>query len=417
MRISVASFITICSLVIIRSADPVSARSVSGDLSPDTGHDQITELKQRLQAAFDSIYAAGDFPGATAGFRLQDGTSFGLAVGVSDRERGRPMSPGDRMLAGSVGKTYVAAVALQLVSENRLVLDEMVEAYLGNESWFERLPNGGDITVRMLMNHTSGVVRYEFNEAFTRDLTSDPNRIWKPQELISYILDTEAPFPAGEGWTYSDTNYILLGMIIEKITGNTLYGEIERRLLVPLELEDTVPSDSRSIPELVQGYAGRNNPFGGTDAMVKDGLFTINPQFEWAGGGFAATTEDLARWAADIYEGRAYDPALLEQALEGVLSPQLGRGTRYGLGVIILRLPAGKSYGHSGFFPGYLTEMHYFPEYRFAVAFQVNTSVGRAVGRSPASIVNEFAGIIIEAMKGYSVPATPGCEYTVQMRL
>jgi len=308
------------------------------------------------------------------------------------------------MLVGSVGKTYVAAVALQLVSEGLLVLDEPVKNYLGAETWYGGLPNGESITIRMLMTHTSGIVRYEFNEAFTADLTADPDRVWKPRELVAYILGTNPPFPAGEGWTYSDTNYILLGMIIEKLTGNTLYDEIQRRVLDPLRLRDTVPSDSRTIAGLIQGYAGPGNPFGGTDAMIRQGQFAINPQFEWAGGGFAATTRDLARWAADIYEGRAYDPALLSQALEGEPARQLGRETRYGLGVIIWQTPAGPAYGHSGFFPGYLTEMRYFPEYRFAVAFQVNTSVSRNLGRSPAAIVNEFAQIIIEELNRSTSP-------------
>ncbi|MFC1543693.1 serine hydrolase domain-containing protein [Gemmatimonadota bacterium] len=380
----------------LSSAGIVQAQLPERALAPSFAPERIAAIQGRLQARFDSIYAAGDFPGASAGFRLPDGTAFTLTVGVSDREAGTPMEPNDRMLTGSVGKTFVAAVALQLVSEGLLDLDRLVSEYLGNESWYPSLPNGQKITVRMLMTHTSGIVRYEFNEQFTRDLTADPEKVWRPEELVAYILDTEPPFPAGQGWTYSDTNFILLGMIIERITGSTLYEEIRTRLLQSLNLTGTVPSDSRRIPGLVQGYAGPGNPFGGTDAMLHGGIFAINPQFEWAGGGFATTAGDLARWAADIYEGRAYDPTLLEQALNGVPARQLGRGARYGLGVIIWDTPVGPAWGHSGFFPGYLTEMRYYPEHRFAVAFQANTSVGRALGRSTGAIVDEFARIVIE---------------------
>ncbi len=355
-------------------------------------------LMERLQARVDSFQAAGDFPGVSVGIRLPDGTSFGLVAGVSDRATGREMQPGDRMLVGSTGKTFVAAVALQLVSEGKLDLDALVSDYLGDEPWYNRLPNGESVTVRMLMTHTSGIIRYEFNEAFLTDLLADPDRVWKPEELVAYLFDTEAPFAAGEGWTYSDTNYILLGMIIERLTGRTLYEEIDERLLVPLELGEMVPSDSRVIPGLIQGYAGEGNAFTRTDEVIREGRFAINPQFEWAGGGFAGTPRALARWAADIYEGRAYDPALLDEALDGVPA-RLGRGTEYGLGVIIWPMQVGTAWGHSGFFPGYLTEMRYFPEHRIAIAWQVNTSDQRRLGSSPVELIDNLTRIIIAQKK------------------
>ena len=121
-----------------------------------------------------------------------------------------------------------------------------------------------------------------------------------------------------------------------------------------------------------------------------DGEFAINPQFEWAGGGFAGTPRNLARWAADIYEGRAYDSTLLEEALDGVPA-RLGPGIAYGLGVIIWPMRAGTAWGHSGFFPGYLTEMRYFPEHLFAIAWQVNTSVQRNLGSSPIALIDDLA--------------------------
>lgn len=352
-------------------------------------------LRHKLQEKLNEFHAAGKFPGGSAGFALADGTSFGLAVGLSNLETRRAMTPNDLMPQGSVGKTYVAAVALQLVQEKKLALDDRIEKYLGGEKWFKRLPNARDITVRMLMNHTSGLVRYEFKEQFTRDLTAKPDKVWKPEELISYILDTRAPFAAGQGWDYSDTNYIVLGMIIERITGSTYYEELSRRILTPLGLRETVPTDRRTIPNLAQGYAGKDNPFGGTDAMLRDGQMAINPQFEWTGGGIASTTADLARWAKLLYEGKAFEPQLLSRMLEGVAAP-LGPEAKYGLGVIIRPTAHGISYGHSGFFPGYLTEVMYFPAARAAISVQVNTSVPRATGKPLSRFVSELAGVLIE---------------------
>jgi D-alanyl-D-alanine carboxypeptidase len=359
-----------------------------------TGVANQTDLKTALQAKLDEWHKAGSFPGATFGVVLANGESFGLAVGFSDRETKTAMMPTDRMLAGSVGKTFAAATALQLIKEGKISLDDKVEKYLGREPWFSRLPNAKDITVRQLMNHTSGLVRYEFKEQFTKDLTANPEKVWKPAELVAYLLDEKPPFEAGKGWDYSDTNYIVLGMIIEKVTGRKFYDEANRRLLKPLKLTNTIPQDGPRLKGVVQGYAGPSNPFGGKDAMIEDGKFVVNPQFEWTGGGYASTAQDLARWAKMIYEGKAFSPDLLPQVLDGVSAPMLGRETKYGLGVIIRKTPAGTSYGHSGFFPGYMTDIMYFPERKVAVAVQVNTSVGRSLGKPLSRVLVEMMLII-----------------------
>jgi D-alanyl-D-alanine carboxypeptidase len=378
----------------------MAALALSALAAPLAAQTQATAdaaaLQARLDSTFQAIYDAGDFPGATAAVVLADGTALALAVGYSDSTRRVPMQTDDRMLQGSVGKTYYAAVAMQLVAEGRLDLDAAVSDYLGDRPWFGRVPNAQNITVRNLMNHTSGVMRYEFKQEFLVDLKSDPNRHWEPEELVAYILDEQPQFAAGQGWEYSDTNYILLGLIIESITGRRLYEEVERRLLEPLGLHNTVPSDGRVIAGLVQGYAGAGNPFLGRDeVLLPDGRFVINPQFEWAGGGYASTTEDLARWARAIYEGRAFEPELLGEVLDGVPA-RLGPGSSYGLGVIVQETPLGTTYGHSGFFPGYLTEMTYYPEEKIAVAVQVNTSVPASLGRPLGAIAGELASVVIE---------------------
>lgn len=359
-----------------------------------TGVAQKPALQTALKLKLDEWHKAGSFPGATLGVVLANGESFGLAVGFSDRETKTPMKPTDRMLAGSVGKTFAAATALQLIKEGKLGLDDKIEKYLGRESWFSRLPNAKDITVRQLMNHSSGLVRYEFKDQFTKDLTANPEKTWKPAELAAYLLDERPPFEAGKGWDYSDTNYIVLGMIIEKVTGRKFYDEASRRLITPLKLTNTIPQDGPRLKGVVQGYAGPNNPFGGSDAMIVNGKFAINPQFEWTGGGYASTAQDLALWAKKIYEGKAFAPELLPQVVDGVAAPMLGRETKYGLGVIIRKTTIGTSYGHSGFFPGYMTDMMYFPEDRVAIALQVNTSVGRSLGKPLGRVLVEMMEVI-----------------------
>ena len=336
-----------------------------------------TALRATLQRKLDSLCAALRVPGATLGVALADGRTVAVASGFSDTARHTPMRPTDRMLQGSVGKTYVSAVALQLVRERRLGLDDKIEKYLGREPWFARLPNARDITVRQLMTHTSGLVRWEFQPAATRVMREQPMKRWTPEERLSYVLGLAPPFAAGEGWEYSDTNYIVLGMIIERITGRPYEDEMRRRLLVPLALRNTIASDRPALPGVVNGYAGPGNELGGFDAsLVEDAggaRLAVNPQLEWTGGGVASTADDLARWAKLLYEGKAFDPSLIPELTRGVPA-RLGRDARYGLGVIIRPSPLGESWGHSGFFPGYATEMAYFPATRTAVALQINAT-------------------------------------------
>ena len=353
-------------------------------------------LREQLQSKFDELHKAATFPGGTAGFVLADGSSFGIAVGVSDRTTNTPMKPSDRLLLGSVGKTYASAVALQMVSEGKFRLDDTLEKFFAKEPWFGRIANASAITVRHLMTHTSGLVRYEFNPKFTTDLSAQPDKVWSGVDRLSYLFDAQPPFAPGAGWEYSDTNYIVLGMIIEQVAKGSYYDELRQRILVPFGLKDTVPADSRTVPGLVQGYAGPNNPFGGKDEMMTNGRFAVNPQFEWTGGGLAVTALDLARWGTVLYGGKVLDAAMMGRLLDGVPS-RLGPESQYGLGVIIRPSPLGITYGHSGFMPGYQTELVYFPELKASVAVQVNSSAPRSTGRALRAFAIEFAGIIKSA--------------------
>ena len=367
---------------------------LSSTLAAQASKPDAAALQKQLQAKFEELHKAGNFPGATAGVVLADGTAIGLAVGVSDKTANTPMKPTDRLLLGSVGKTYVAALAMQLIHEQKFSLDDTLDTFFGKEPWFPRLANASRITVRHLMTHTSGIVRYEFNPQFTKDLSANPDKVWTGEDRLAYLFDAKPPFAPGEGWQYSDTNYIVLGMIIERTGKTPYYEQLKKRILEPQKLRDTVPADSRTVPGLVQGYAGANNPFGGTDEMIKDGRFAVNPQFEWTGGGLAVTALDLARWGKLLYEGQAFPADMLPKMLDGVTARGLGPDAKYGLGVIIRPSPLGLTYGHSGFMPGYQTELVYFPESRVSIAVQVNTSTGR----SPRGVALELARILTPAV-------------------
>ena len=379
--------------------------AIGASCRPEAGADR---LRESLQAKLEELHGSGSFPGATFGVALADGSSYGLAVGLSDQSNGTAMRPDDRLLAGSIGKTFVSALALILVGEGRLGLDDPVGKWLGDNSWYAGLPNADELTVRMLMNHTTGIPDYVVNPEFIQDLFQDPERVWPPEELVQYEVSAKALFAAGTDYHYTDTNYILRGMVIERASGSSYYTVLGRRVLEPFDLDGIVPSDSRRIERLSQGYPGESmeaalrgygeetagaatSPAGAATEALVDGEFVINPQFEWTGGGLATTAVALARWAKLVYEGQVFPESLLPEMLDGVDADE---GVKYGLGVFIRETPLGPAYGHGGFFPGYRSEMMYFPDDRFAVAIQFNSNVGPSLGPPTVEILLELASLV-----------------------
>lgn len=336
---------------------------------------QQSPLQDTLQARLDAYRTQAGFPGAVLGVVTRDGRVTAIATGMSDTAAHLSMARDARLLLGSVGKTYVAAVAMQLVREGKLDLDARASRYVGGQGWFDSLPHAADITVRHLMNHTSGLVRYEFKPEFTAALTAQPDKVWDPREQVRYLHGTTAAFAPGTGWDYSDTNYLVVALILEQITGRPIDDEIRRRILVPNRLVNTIPSDSRRLEGVSQGYAGAQNPFGGKDAVLEHGVMIINPQFEGAGGGYAASAADAARWGALYFSGAIHGDALLAEATKATPARMLGAGAGYGLGMILRdSTVAGPVRSHSGFFPGYVTELRYYPRYGVTVAMMVNAS-------------------------------------------
>jgi D-alanyl-D-alanine carboxypeptidase len=349
-------------------------------------------LGERLQAAVQARLGKLA-PGAQAAVVLPDGELVKVATGVADRATGAAMTHDGKLLAGSTGKTFFAALAVQLVNEKKLDLDAKVGTWFTAEPWFARLPNAKDITVRHLLAHRSGLMRYEFDPAFTATLLAKPDHCFTPVEELAFVLDKEPRFAAGAGFEYSDTNYVLLGLVLEKVAGKPCYDEIRTRFLAPLQLTNTVPSVGRRIPGLLQGHAGANNPFGGRDAMLVDGELPFDPGFEGAGGGFASTASDLARWAKALWGGDLLG-ACREQVLDGKQAP-LGKDTRYGLGVILFPTTHGPAMGHRGFFPGWMSEVRWYPDAKCAVAVLVNSSAERGLSRALQDCANELVGIAI----------------------
>ncbi|MCB1111185.1 MAG: serine hydrolase [Chlamydiales bacterium] len=365
-------------------------------------HDPTIELNQRFRAELNLLRNQYDFPGATASYILSDGRTGTVAIGFADIENEQPMTIDSRMLAASIGKTFVAATTVALAKEGRLTLDDPLSKWLGERNWYSRLPNCETITLRHLLTHSAGLPDHatitNFVDLFSnKGLQVDHADI--PELLVEFILDQPPLFEAGKGWHYTDTGYILLGLVIEAASGNNYYDEVDRRFLKPLGLDQTSPSNQTALPSLVAGYTPEDNFFRLPPKTVDNaGAMVWNPAIEWTGGGLISSSSDLARWSKLLYEGKAMSQDYLDDLLRSVSTGDQESRVTYGLGVAIEdKGLLGVRYGHGGVIPGYTSSMRYYPQHGVAIAFQINTD--RGVSDHSTQLIDDMeqrlAGIII----------------------
>ncbi|MFI6792847.1 serine hydrolase domain-containing protein [Nonomuraea sp. NPDC050383] len=292
-----------------------------------------------VRSDLDKIVAGG---GATAALaRVSDGGhTWSGAVGVRDIEReGRP-SPNGYFRIGSVTKTFVATVVLQLVDEGRIQLDDPVDRYLPG-----LVPGGAQITVRRLLNHTSHLYDYMSEPGYSTNRWRGDARFrsYQPRELLEVAFAKKLPDDGK--WHYSNTNYVVLGLLVEKLTGHPYGKEVTRRILRPLGLRHTVvPGDRAGLPAPhAKGY----EPLPGLVDATR-----MNPSLDWAAGEMISTAADLERFMSALLDGKLISKTSL-QAMRTTV--ETGAGFGYGLGLQAYRLPCGTVWGHSGELIGYLT--------------------------------------------------------------
>ncbi len=339
--------------------------------------DAFLQMKQRFQRELDRLQQKHGFPGATAAFILPDRRYASVATGYADLENEVPMTPQSVMPAGSIGKSFVAAVALSLVNEGTLGLDDTIERWFESDAWFPRLPNGKELTLRMLLNHSSGLEDFLDSEnmamALFQTISDSIDFPYSHEEKVQAVLDVRPRFPAGQGYYYTDTNYILAGLIIERATGESYYDVVRKRFIDPLELTAVTPSNRRDIPHLAAGYMPEDNRFRLPRKVTEDGALIYDPSVEWTAGGLAATATDLVRWAKVLYGGTAMTSDYLDEMVKSANGNREEQGFEYGLGIQLMEMSPGKVYGHGGWIFGYVSGTYYFPEHDVAVAIQINT--------------------------------------------
>lgn len=255
---------------------------------------------------------------------------------------------------GSVTKTYVAAVILRLVGAGKLSLDDHLD------KWVSGVPNGDAISVRMLLNHTSGIFNYTEDAGFLGDL----QKKWTPDELVALAAAHGAVNPPGTTWKYSNTNYVCLGIIAEKVAGSAIAQQIRAELLTPNQLAHTFFDGQEPLGDpLAPGFSQL-----GTEVTT-----AVDPSGPWAAGAMTATVADTARWIELFGSGAVVSPALAAEVEKG---ESVAPNVSYGLGMMMLEAAitagAGKAYGHNGSINGYHTQAFHFRDTKTSIVSVVN---------------------------------------------
>jgi D-alanyl-D-alanine carboxypeptidase len=297
-----------------------------------------------LQERLEAVHAAG-MPGVFAEVRYGKKT-WTPAAGVIDVRTGRPVRDGLRHRVGSITKTFVATTVLQLAGERRLALDAPIGRYLPRGVVPAEL--GGRVTVRSLLNHTSGIGDYDSVLLATADGVIEMGRTtYTPRELVRIGLSQ----PPTTGYSYSNTNYVLAGLIVEKVSGRSLETEVARRILRPLKLRDTY---FEGADPLIRGpHMHAYVPW--LDGELRD--FTrYNMSWGYGAGDLVSTAADLNRFFRALLTGRLLPPRLLAEMKTTVpMVPEAPEAAGYGLGLYWIQLPCGVFWGHDGLTIGHQT--------------------------------------------------------------
>ncbi|MFD7657111.1 serine hydrolase domain-containing protein [Actinosynnema sp. NPDC059797] len=326
--------------------------------------------REVVQRALDEMAATG---AQGTQFRVVDGRrEFTARSGTARVGSPRPVPVDGRFRIGSITKTFVSTVVLQLVGEGRVELDAPVSRYLPG-----LLPDGDRITVRHVLQHTSGL--YNYTEALPLDpaeFESIRYKTWTPAELVALSTARPLDFEPGTDWSYSNTNYVVAGLLIEKVTGKPYGRSVEQRVLRPLGLRDTsVPGTRVEVPgPHAHGYVRVNG-------QVVD-ITELNPSVAWAAGEMISTTADLERFIDALLDGRLLRPAQQRELLTTVEG--------YGLGIESTELPCGvTTWGHGGGIPGYSSVLMSTPDTRTRLAGSVTSAPDPGPVNGAEELLNE----------------------------
>ena len=327
-------------------SDPTPRPAASGQAYPRP----VAALRKRLDRAFKQMAKDIGAPGLVAAVKLPDGSVWYGSDGVL--WPGGPKATADTPFAwGSITKTFVAALTLRAASAGQLSLDQTID------TWLPQIPGAHQITVRMLLAHRSGLFDYFQAKQYPKRVFDDPTHAWTiDEESVSLVGPSQ--YPPGTGFNYSNTNYVLLGLILEQVTGQPLATLIHDQLLAPLGMDETVFQQAGQPVDLVgaKGFWKNGTGFREWSDDTNFRPTTSTATVAWAAGAMEGSARDLLDWEMALYGGRVLTPDELAEML-GIY-----KDSGYGLGARTQTLAGKRGYGHGGSLRGFQAVMYRLPD-------------------------------------------------------
>jgi D-alanyl-D-alanine carboxypeptidase len=311
-------------------------------------------------------------PGVTLGIWGPDG-EYVRSFGVADKASHAPMQTDSYSRIGSLTKTFTITALLQLVDQKKLGLDDPIAKYIPG------VPSGDVITLRLLAQMQSGLVTYDGVAEFEKAYSGDPHRSFTPAQLLSYALDKPLQFPPGTRFDYCNTNTVLLGLVVEKQSGQSLADYVSEHILKPLKLIHTSTPATSAFPDPhPQGYT----VLDGTPRITTD----WNPSWGWSNGNMISTLDDMRIWARAPSSGELFSEATRRERFASALPMDAEKHAVYGLGAF----DVGGWVGHSGSMPGFQTIVFGLPQTKTTLVFFINTDVPHDASTSLARAITEI---------------------------
>ncbi len=342
----------------------------------------------QLDAAVQKVLEEAGVPGVMVSLSAPGKGEYVRAFGVADKATGAPMKTDMNMRIGSVTKTFTVTALLRLVDQGKVGLDDPIGKYVAG------VPNGERITLRQLAEMRSGLFNYSEDEGFFKALTSDPRRPFTPQELLSYAFRHPVLFEPGAKFSYCNTNLVLLGLVVEKVTGEPLQKVVTDQVIKPAGLRHTLfPTGAEFPSPHARGYTDQTATGKVEDAAGWD------PSWGWAAGAMTSDLDDLRSWAGTLATGTLLTPATQAQRLKMVQAlPDAG----YGLGIFDV---AGWI-GHNGSLPGYEALVVHLPRPQATLVVLLNTDISYK-GAEPSTAFGEAITRIVTPRHVFELPAQP----------
>ncbi|GAB4051602.1 serine hydrolase domain-containing protein [Catellatospora paridis] len=311
----------------------------------------------QLTAAVPELMRQASVPGAIVGVWQEGKAPYIRAFGVQDTSTGQPMTPDLHMRIGSLTKTFTVTALLQLAQQGKLGLDDPIDRYVPG------VPSGDVITLRQLAAMRSGLFNYA--DVTIAGLSSEPDRQWTPQELLAVSFSRPLLFEPGTKFDYSNTNTVLLGLVVEKVSGQSIEAFIDQHILKPERLGSTAFPPGADFPSPhSQGYAKAAD---GATVNATD----WNSSWGWAAGQMVSTLDDVRVWTQDLATGKLLTPEMLQQRNQFLPAPEEGQGAQYGLAIE----NQNGWLGHNGNIAGYMTYPYYLPAEQTTMVVMLNSNV------------------------------------------